>query len=188
MSVMKNELRKNIKDLRRNMPSEEVLIKSKKASEFLIKSDIFKNSDCIMLYKALGNETDTETIIREAIAKGKKVALPVTDAKNGRITPFMADADTSFEKGGFSVMEPQNTAVVQNGEIDVVVVPGIAFDLQGNRIGFGKGCYDMFLEKCSAVKIGLCYDFQVVDEIPTEAFDIKMDYILTEKGLFRCVI
>jgi len=67
-----------------------------------------------------------------------------------------------------------------------VIVPGIAFDKAGSRIGFGKGCYDMFLDGLNAVKIGFCYDFQVMDEIPSDDHDIRMDFLVTEKGVLRC--
>lgn len=183
---MKSKLREKIKELRKNVSADEVYEKSIKASENFFQSNIYKQSRCLMLYSPLGNEVGTEAIIDRAFADGKKVAFPVTDTESGSITPFYAQENTSFKKGGFSVKEPQNTEKVQKNEIDVVVVPGIVFDRKGNRVGFGKGCYDMFLKNCNAVKVGLCYDFQLAEKIPADEFDVKMDFILTEKELFCC--
>ena len=182
--TMKNELRSKFKQLRKNMSVDEAFEKSIMAQKHFLKTEIYKKSRCIMLYKALGNEVNTEMLLARAFADGKKVVLPVTDVENGKITPFYTNINATYEKGGFSVREPQNTVEAKIEEIDVVVVPGIAFDCKGNRIGFGKGCYDMFLEKCNAVSVGLCYEFQLIPEIPADTGDVKMDYILTENEFF----
>ena len=180
---MKNELRKIYKLKRREMTVEEVEVKSKKACKHFLESDLYKNADTLMLYMPLGKETDTTDIINCAFSDGKKVAFPVTDEASGDITPCYATAQTEFSKGGFSVREPDVKVVAKPEDFDIIIVPGIAFDVQGNRIGFGKGCYDKLLVKTNALKIGFCYDLQIFDNIPTEEFDIKMDYIITEKGI-----
>ena len=180
---MKNELRKIYKLKRREMTVEEVEVKSKKACRYFLESDFYKNAKTIMLYMPLGNETDTTDIINRAFTDGKKVAFPVTDEASGDITPCYATAQTQFSKGGFSVREPDVTVGANAKDFDIIIVPGIAFDVQGNRIGFGKGCYDKLLVKTNALKVGFCYDLQICDNIPTEEFDIKMDYIITEKGI-----
>ena len=183
---MKNEIRLKIKELRKNMAENEVNQKSFFASEFFLKSDFYKNAKCIMLYKRLGNETDTSKIINQAICDKKALVFPVTDEKSGKITPYYADESTEFKLGGFSVSEPKNSEIANPQDIDVVLVPGIAFDKFGARVGFGKGCYDMFLIKTNAVKIGFCYDFQLCDKIPADDHDITMDYIITESGITDC--
>ena len=180
---MKNELRKIYKLKRREMTVEEVEVKSKKACKHFLESDLYKNADTLMLYMPLGKETDTTDIINCAFSDGKKVAFPVTDEASAQITPCYATVDTEFSKGGFSVKEPDVKVVANAKDFDVIIVPGIAFDKKGCRIGFGKGCYDKLLVGTDAVKIGFCYDLQIFDNIPTEEFDIKMDYIITEKGI-----
>ena len=107
----------------------------------------------------------------------------LTDEASGDITPCYATAQTKFSKGGFSVREPDVKVVAKPTDFDVIIVPGIAFDVQGNRIGFGKGCYDKLLVKTNGIKVGFCYDFQLCDNIPTEETDIKMDCIITESGI-----
>ena len=134
----------------------------------------------------LGNETDTTDIIKQAFKDEKDVIFPVTDAETATITAFYADEKTSVKQGGFSVFEPQNTKQADASDIDVVIVPGIAFDKTGGRIGFGKGCYDKFLQNTNAIKIGFCYEFQLYDSLPGEEHDVKMDYIITEEKLISC--
>ncbi len=182
---MKSEIRKLNREKRNSLSKTEVQIKSKKASDYFTESKIYKNAETIMLYMPLGNETDTTMIIKKAYNDGKKTVFPVTDKANGEITPVYADENAVFVKGAFSVNEPWEKNIATPESIDVVIVPGIAFDKNGNRIGFGKGCYDKFLIKTNAVKVGLCYDFQLLDEIPSDLYDIKMDYIITEEGMIE---
>ena len=183
---MKNQIRKEMKARRAAMTKEEVAQKSMTAADAFLKSEIYKNAETIMLYMPLGNETDTSEIIKAAFADEKRLVLPVTDEKTGEITPVFFEETSVLEKGGFSIREPKNSHIAEKSAIDVVIVPGIAFDKRGARVGFGKGCYDMFLKDMQTVKIGFCYDFQLVGEIPSEEHDIKMDFVVTEKGFFEC--
>ncbi len=168
------------------MSGEQVLQKSEAGSDIFLNTDIYKNAGTIMLYLPLGNEIDTSKILKTAFADGKRCILPVTDQKTGVITPCEVDEGTEFKKGAFSVLEPIEKKIVEKELIDVFLVPGIAFDKKGARVGFGKGCYDRLLCDISAIKIGYCYDFQICDEIPSEGHDIKMDFLITESGLIRC--
>ena len=86
----------------------------------------------------------------------------------------------------FSVLEPCGTETADIKKIDAVLVPGIAFDKNGARVGFGKGCYDRFLKNVSAIKIGVCYDFQICEKICDEEHDIKMDFLISENGMYKC--
>lgn len=183
---MKNEIRKANKMKRSSMEKAEVLEKSRIASKIFLESEIYKNAKQIMLYMPLGNETDTTDIISKAFADGKKLIFPITDAQTGEITPCYADENTQFTKGAFSVNEPSDMDVADTGEVDVILVPGIAFDRSGSRIGFGKGCYDRLLTNTYSVKVGFCYEFQLCDKIPSEEHDIKMTYIITENGIINC--
>lgn len=183
---MKSEIRKANKIKRASMEKAEVLEKSSKACAVFLKSEIYKDVKQIMLYMPLGNETDTTDIISKAFADGKKVIFPITDAETGEITPCYADENTQFTKGAFSVNEPRDMNVADVTEVDVILVPGIAFDRSGSRIGFGKGCYDRLLTNTSAVKVGFCYEFQLCDKIPSEEHDVKMDYIITENVTINC--
>lgn len=183
--MKKDELRRINRAKRNEMKPYENKEKSKKASENFIKSDIYKNSNVIMLYYPLGNETDTLYIFKNALADNKMVVFPVTDTVTNELTAVFADSNTQFSKGAYSVYEPDIKKVFDE-KIDLVIVPGIAFDKRGFRVGFGKGCYDRFLDKIIAVKVGFCYDFQIVDVIENDSFDIKMDYLVSESGMMVC--
>lgn len=182
----KSELRRINKEKRRSLSYDEIKEKSKKASVLFLKSDIYKNAKTIMLYYPLGNETDTSYIFECAAKDKKNIVYPITDMKTNYLTAVIADDGTSFSKGGYSVFEPNSDKVIDKNTIDVVIVPGIAFDKKGYRVGFGKGCYDRFLEDINALKIGFCYNFQIADAILFDEHDICMDYLISEDGLIDC--
>lgn len=184
--LTKKEIREFNKAARSKMSQSEVSAKSALIAKTFLESELYKKAQRIMLYMPLGNEVDTLGIIKAAFSAGKNVAFPVTEKTSGIITPYYAKPDTLFEKGSFSIMEPQSAATADVSKLDVVLVPGIAFDKNGNRVGFGKGCYDMFFKEVDAVKVGVCYDFQICEEIPADEHDIKMDFLLTESGLKQC--
>ena len=178
----KAEIRKLNKVKRAKMPNAEVRKNSSAICKLFLNSELYKNANCIMLYMPLGNEVDTRDIMQTAFEDGKKVVLPITDNEHN-IVPYFAEKDTKFRIGAFWVKEPIGTSLANPKEIDVVIVPGVVFDKFGNRVGFGKGCYDGFLRDIDAVKVGICHEFQMCDEISADQFDVKMDYVITEKGI-----
>ena len=182
----KQDIRQQYKQIRAAMSKQDVANKSAAMSDIFLATDIYKKCSCIMLYVPLGNEADTSVIITAAHSDGKKVVLPVTDSRTGIITPISVTADTLLSKGAFSVLEPVCGSVVPVENIDVVLVPGIAFDAKGARAGFGKGCYDRLLSGCYGVKVGYCYSNQLCEHIPVDENDVYMDYIVTEKALIKC--
>lgn len=184
--MKKEELRKINKQKRKELSLCEVKEKSEKAFKNFINSDIYKNAKVIMLYYPIGNETDTSYLFEKAVEDNKTVVFPVTDIETNEMTAVMADKNTKFSKGGYSVFEPCDKKEFDKKLIDVVIVPGIAFDKIGFRVGFGKGCYDRFLDKTNAIKVGYCYDFQIVETILKDSFDIKMDYLVSESGMVVC--
>ena len=183
---MKSLIRNTNKKIRREMNKTEVAAKSVAASLKFLETDIYKNANLVMVYMPLGNEIDTTDIIKHAYSDGKQIVVPVTNADTGEIIPKVITENTRFKKGAFSVSEPVKAHTSDVNDIDVVLVPGIAFDRKGSRIGFGKGCYDMFLRNCRAIKIGFCYEFQLACDIPAEEHDVKMDFIITEIEIYKC--
>ncbi len=182
----KEELRKINKEKRRELLKDEINEKSIKASKVLLESNIYKTANTIMLYYPLGNEMDTSYIFKCALKDGKTVAFPITDVKTNELTAIVADSNTQFSRGGYKIFEPNSNNVIDKGKIDVVIVPGIAFDKRGNRVGFGKGCYDRFLNGINAIKIGFGYEFQMTSEFLADKFDVCMDYLICENGLVDC--
>lgn len=183
---MKNQIRQKIKSQRNSLSKEEVFLKSNLASDLFLSSEEYISSSVIMLYMPLGNETDTLAIISRAFEDGKKVVLPVTDVENVDIIPYYISDISDLRVGAYAIREPQNGVLTAIDKIDTVVVPGIAFDCHGGRIGFGKGYYDRFLSAFNGIKIGFCYDFQLVENAYPEPHDVMMDYVVTNKEIFKC--
>ena len=183
--MIKNLIRQTYKPLRTAMEAEEITILSRRATEHFTDTDIYRRADTVMLYMPIGKEADTSDMLRRALCDGKRVVLPVTSA-DGTITPVYADENTAYGKGAFSIPEPTGGEVASFDDIDVIIVPGLAFDKEGGRVGYGKGCYDRFLPRTNATKIGYCFDRFVCDKIDTDSFDIPVDFLLTESGIIKC--
>ena len=134
-----------------------------------------------MSYMSFKNEVDTHKINERIIVARKKLILPrVMDKENMEAVEYSG----KFQKGSMGITEPVGESY--EGKIDLVIVPGIAFDKEGNRIGFGRGYYDRFLEKYPKVeKIALIYDFQLVDNIPAEKYDRKIDVLFTKNKVIK---
>ncbi|MFI3296526.1 MAG: 5-formyltetrahydrofolate cyclo-ligase [bacterium] len=135
----------------------------------------YQNAAVVMLFSPLWDEVDVKRLFERAFDAKKRVILPTI--VNGDIVPVELKPDTEWRVGKYNIDEPM--AEPYDGEIDLVIVPGVAFDADGNRLGRGKGFYDRFLINYpNAYKIGVGFEFQLVDEIPTEPFDIKMDEVI----------
>lgn len=171
----KKELRSHIKTLKKQHSKEELMEQSKQILNKLEDNESFKEAKIIMLYSSLPDEVNTQDFLSKW-RNEKRIILPTVVGDD--IIPVELSGDTSFAVGDFNILEPQNEPY--NGSYDLIVVPGVAFDRNGNRIGRGKGYYDRFLCKHLDVKrIGICFDFQLVDKVPTEDNDIKMDEIIS---------
>ncbi len=138
--------------------------------------EIYKKAKTVMLYMPIKGESD----VTELIDNTKTFLTPVTDGDE-----MYAAIVGEMEKGDFGVLVPKNKTAFDKFKIDVVIVPGVAFDKKFNRMGFGKGYYDKFLKDINPLKIGVCHSFQLLDEIPSEEHDVKMDIIVTENKIWR---
>ena len=162
------------------MTQEEVISKSKIVTEKLLNSEWFKNSNTIMSYISIKNEIDLQEINESIINSGKTLVLPVIDNNGENMKSVKVDTLENLKEKKFGVMEPDFGEEIKYNRIDLVIVPGVAFDINGNRIGFGKGYYDRFLRGYNGKKIVLAYDFQVLENIETEEHDEKVEEIITE--------
>lgn len=171
---MKKEIRKEILYLRDNL--EERYSKSMIIKDKIMNLDIYKNSNCIALYHSMKSEVDTKELIKESLELGKKVVLPRIINKNKMIF-IIVNSDTNYEKNSYGVLEPIGE---EERDIDLIICPGVAFDKDNNRLGYGRGYYDKYLKDKDIYKIGICYKEQVVDKIDIDDFDIKMDMIVTD--------
>lgn len=171
----KKELRSLIKTLKKQHSKESLLKQSQLILSKLESHRSFVDAETVMLYSSLPDEVDTHDFL-ERWRNKKIIILPTVVGDD--IIPVELSKETDFAIGDFNILEPQNEPY--NGNYDLIVVPGVAFDKNGNRIGRGKGYYDRFLCKHLEVKrIGICFDFQLVDEVPTEDNDIRMDEIIS---------
>lgn len=167
--------------LKRSYTKTALLELSAKITERLEKTDLFRQASCIALYHALPGEVQTAAFIEKWYQK-KRLLLPVV--KGNDLQLLLYAGKESLKAGAFGILEPTETCQpVAENEIDLVIVPGVAFDRGRNRLGRGKGFYDRLLSTLDVPKIGICYDFQLKDAIPVEPFDRKMDLIETEKEI-----
>lgn len=194
MTNLKKSIRERLLKLRESMDNEQVKEKSRRITEFVLGFESFRDSNTVMCYMDFRNEVKTRDIIKYCISSGKKIAVPVIDKciKTGRrgIVPYVInDVENGMEIGTFGILEPKKDAEkrINPEEIDFVLVPGVAFDKKGNRIGFGAGYYDRFLSKVrkDCIKAGLAFHSQILDNIPAEEHDICMDFIISDKGILR---
>lgn len=149
----------------------------------LEQTTLFQTASCIALYHAIPGEVQTAAFI-EKWGEMKKILLPVIEGNDLRMVLYKGNE--SLRPGVFGILEPQieesNTNLYEK-EIELIVVPGVAFDRQLNRMGRGKGYYDRLLSTLTAPKVGICFGFQLMDTIPVEPFDRKMDAVITEKEI-----
>lgn len=182
----KNDLRKEMLEKRKLLKNEEVDISSDKIIDTLLKIPAVKLAKNIMLYLSFKNEVNTFKLIDILNNEQKNVIVPycVEDEKN-IIPSILSNLNHDLVENNFGLLEPKKDKIkeIPIEEIDIIIVPGVVFDKKGNRIGFGAGYYDRFLKnkKNKTVTIGLCYDFQILDLIPTDEYDIPLEYIVTEK-------
>ncbi len=145
----------------------------------------FAHSDTVLLYHSINKEVETTELIKTLLGTEKRVALPVCRENGEMIFRYIKDM-SDLTKGFFSAPEPNDTCEEFKGSKHTIcVIPAIAFDKKGYRLGYGKGYYDRFLTDPSIVKVGFVYDELFVDSLPRGRFDIACDLIITPKGVFN---
>lgn len=177
----KKELRTKMKLLRESLNEAEVLEKSKTIHRTLFSLPEFNKYDNVFIYNSFKNEVDTQFIIDKLLALGKNVYLPKLE--NKRMFTVKINKDTKYGLNSLKVEEPIGEKIeLQNF---VAILPCLAVDRKCNRLGFGGGYYDRFLSNHNCLKIALAYDFQIFDTIPSESFDVKMDFIISNNEFIR---
>ena len=172
---MKKELRKELTFLRDNL--EERYSKSLIIKDKIMNLDIYKNSHNIAIYSSMRSEVDTKELIKESLERGMNVYLPKVINKKKMIF-MLINKDTIYERNSYGVLEPVDGNISDN--FDLIIIPGLAFDKDNNRLGYGMGYYDNYLKNNDTYKIGICYKEQIIDTIPVESNDIKMDLIISD--------
>jgi 5-formyltetrahydrofolate cyclo-ligase len=173
---MKQEIRKTIRAKKKELGKEQLLTMSLPITELIEANKQYHEAPIVMLYHPLWDEVDVRPLFDRALASGKRVILPTV--KGDDIIPVEITSDTQWVVGDFDILEP--VAEPYQGNIDLIVIPGVAFDLSLNRLGRGKGYYDRFLSHhLNAYRLGVCFKFQIVPEVPTEPFDLPMHELIT---------
>jgi len=154
--------------------------KSRCITKKLLRSKLFIKAKCVMFYIAFGGEVNTEEMIREARKKAKTVTVPVCRKNRISLRPAILDEHAGLVRGPYGVREPVDKNYLRLADLDLVVVPGLAFDKSGNRLGRGKGCYDRFLSKLGkdTPVIGLAFGFQILPSVPTTSHDVSVKQVL----------
>jgi len=178
----KAALRKHIRQLKESYVPEDFKSHSGMIFSNLEQLPVFLNARNILIYHSLDDEVHTLDFVNKWADK-KNFYFPVVDGDNLLFRKY--HASTNFRKANLNVYEPDGDNITEYSDIDMVIVPGIAFDKKKNRLGRGKGYYDRFLANISAVKIGVCFNFQLLDEIPADMNDISMDWVITEKHILE---
>ena len=173
----KRLIRKHIATRKKNISEDITNELSRKICASIAQTEVFQKAGCIALYYALNDEVQTSELIEDWYEK-KKITLPVITGEN--INFHIYKGKEFLRTGALGITEPVSTELIPPEKIDLFIVPGVAFDRERNRLGRGKGYYDRYLAGINKPMIGICFDFQLIDIIPSEKHDIKMDMIITE--------
>ena len=181
-SPEKAALRKHLLEKRDSTSFDLIEIHSQKIISKLMKTKVISEAKSIGCYYSIGSEVQTVGLITHLLEEKKIVSLP--RISNGMMIFRKIEDLTKLEKGEFDIPEPKDNAQVEEKH-DVILVPCVGLDNEGNRIGYGAGFYDKYLEKKNLIKIGLSYSKQIVKTIPISDEDVKMDWIITEKDVIK---
>lgn len=183
MSETKKQLRNQILTLREQMEKEQVIQQSKLIWNHIYDLSAFKKAGHIGIYANMQNEVETLSYVDKLVKQGRKIYFPKVYPAVKEMHFFEVQDVIQLEKGTFDVLEPPEFH--KASRLDLMIVPGVAFDKNGNRLGYGAGYYDRFFEKHQLIcKIGISFEFQRLKEIPTNSFDVPMDWIITEKNTY----
>ena len=185
----KAEIRKRILEVRRSLTVDEVEVKSEAILQNVLKTPEYIEADNILLYADHHNEVITRGIFEDALMRKKRVYFPKADSFTNTMVFYRTASAAQLEKGFMGILEPKENIQLRYrfcaNEDTLVILPGVAFDTAGFRIGYGKGYYDKFLSsKRQLSTMALAFACQIVEELPREAHDIKMDKIVTEEIIY----
>ena len=185
----KEDIREEVRIERTQCSQKWLAARSAQVQERLLALPEFSEFKAVAMYLAYGAEVGTEAILADCKAVGRSVFVPAYDEDSGTYRLCRLDADVTLRPGRWDILEPVAPGWVSDAvEIDCMVVPGVAFDSAGGRVGHGCGYYDrMAVEPCvkGAWKVGLAFDFQVFDRVPAVAHDVPMDAVVTESRVLK---
>lgn len=190
MDLTKEELREKMLTKRANLTPIEREEKSRVIKEKLFNQSEFKRAKTIMFYVAFRKEVETEQMIKESLAAKKEVVVPITDQEKKQLyLSQLKDYDRELEAGTYGIKKPAADYYrpIKQDKLDLVVVPGVAFDTQGNRLGYGGGYYDRLLAGLTSVsRVGVSFEQQVAANIAAAEHDQPVNKIITEERIINC--
>lgn len=170
--------------LRRSLANEAQTAAAQAVFERISAYEPYRQAGTVMAYAAVRGELSLEMVMADVLASGKALLLPRCEAP-GIMTARRIRSMDDLAAGTYGLMEPKESCEISDPkEIDLIFVPGVAFDHEGHRLGQGGGYYDRFLKACSAHRAGVCHDFAWIDIVPFEQHDIRMDDVITPGGVF----
>lgn len=175
----KAEIRRKMKHLRTILSEAEKEAAAAEVFAHLEHTAAFVLAERILMYHSLPDELSTHKFLSKWNGR-KKFYLPRVNGVNLDILPY---DESRLELGAFHIEEPTGSDTVSEDEIELIIVPAVAYDRKRNRLGRGKGFYDRLLASSKATKIGIGYNFQIVDEIPVEEHDVPVDIVITQYGI-----
>lgn len=180
----KSEIRKRMIAMRNAIPREEIEEKSRVIQKQVTELEEIRLASTLMVFLSFGSEVLTDDLIRWCWGEGKRIVVPFCRLESRELTACRIDGFDELEPGHYGIRAPKEGLLrpVEGGEIEVILVPAVAFDRRGYRVGYGGGYYDRFLPAApQAAKIGVAFSSQIIEEIPVDVHDLPVDVIVTER-------
>ena len=185
MILDKKILRNKYLKLRLEQNPLEIAQKNQIIGKKVLEMDVVSSQKRFLTYIAIRNEVDTTVIINGLIQRKALIAIPAFSNKSKSWLLSKLNNWDDLVDGPYNISQPKTINPVDPKEINVAILPGLAFSKNGVRLGYGKGVFDMLLSKSKAIKIGLAFDFQITDKLPKEEHDLVMDLVVSEKKIYR---
>lgn len=180
----KRELRALVRQLKSEYSAEQLSLKSDSVLTAVLQHPRYQAAQTVLLYASLPDEVNTDQLVSHALRSGKTVLLPTVVGNDLEL--HLLSAHESLHTGSFNIRESDGTLFSDWERIDLVIVPGLAFDKQGHRLGRGRGFYDRLLCQLHAYKLGIAFDFQQFESIPVDPLDQTLDEVIfSHEEVFR---
>jgi len=176
----KQDIRKQVEAKRKALDAQWLKAASARVVENLQSLEVFQSSETVALYMAIAGEVNLDSLFPKCWELGKRTCIPVFNAKTKLYEMAEITPETECFTGHYGIQEPLSPALFPMGNVDLVVVPGVAFDREGSRLGRGGGYYDRLLEGFSGASVAVAFDFQILPKIPLEQHDKPVDILVTE--------
>ncbi len=180
----KRAMRQRLRKFRNSIANRSEL--SAEICKTLLETELYKKCKSVFIYASAGSEVETELVVKSAFSHGKKVAFPKCIDNKGNMKFYFINSLDELGEDMYGILAPlTHTDAYFGDETTLCIVPGLAFSPDGYRLGYGKGYYDRFLSEFKGVSIGLCYHECIRAHIPTDKYDKKVNYLITDKRIYN---